>query len=363
LAGKDHHFVPQMLLRRYAIRAGEPQAGLVWRGNLDGSLLRTVAPKDEAAKRQYYRMPSEIETGAGMPVEDLLQKIENGASVAMIKFERGRLLNEDDRHWLAFFLLLQHRRTPAGRRQLRFMDETLATLDYELRLSDRAFVRTVVEQGRDGSVSESEVAEWQEQTLGELRRGELVIRSTPDREVALMFVGLDKLVPALLTEFDWCFLRIPADVGEVVLPDVGVTLYDPTPRFPQSGTGLASSPNSETVLHFASSLVLVLRPGCGTGTTREASPHEVERLNLRAVANSDRCIYGSSERLVASVLASAAADPERVASLRARPPVMWVAEGRGEPKPGPMTFTGESLAGRFTQDFRVSREALEESRS
>jgi hypothetical protein len=159
MAGRDHHFVPQLLLRRFAIPIGEPGAGLVWRGNLDGSLLRTVSPKDEAAKRHYYRMPEEIEQGAGMPVEDLLQKIESGASVAMIKFERGQALDADDRQWLAFFLLLQHRRTPTGRRQLRFMDETVAKLEFELRLSDIAFVRNVLEEGREAKVSDAEVAD------------------------------------------------------------------------------------------------------------------------------------------------------------------------------------------------------------
>ncbi len=359
MAGKDHHFLPRMLLRKFAVPTGAPAAGLVWRGNLDRTLLRTVSPKNEAAKRHYYSMPPEIETGAGMPVEDLLQAIESGASIAMIRFDRGDPLRPEDREWLALFLALQQRRTPAGRRQLRFIDETVAKLEYEARLSDTAFVRRTLEEERGCSVSEAEVKEWQTETRAKLRDGDLVISSTPEREVGLMFVNIETLVPMLLTEFDWCFLSIPSGVGEVVLPDGGVTLFDPTPTFPQSGTALASSPNAETVLHFSPSLVLVLRPGDGHGVTREADAVEVERLNLRAVASSDRCIYGSSEQLVASVLAAAAADPERIERLRPRPPVMWVTEGSGEPKSGPMTFTGESLAGQFTQELFVSAEAFE----
>jgi hypothetical protein len=98
------------------------------------------------------------------------------------------------------------------------------------------------------------------------------------------------------------------------------------------------------------------------GKTREACASEVARLYLRAVANSDRCIYGSSEQLVSSVLAAAAAEPERIEALRPRPPVLWVAEGNGEPQPGPMTFTGESLAGTFTEELYVSAETIEETR-
>lgn len=199
--------------------------------------------------------------------------------------------------------------------------------------------------------------------LARLRSGEIVIESTPDREVGLMFTNLDELVPRLVTQFDWRFYRIPFEAGELVLPDVGVTMYDPTPKLPLSGAGLASSPNSEIVLHLAPDLAVVVRPGTGRGDAFKATVRHVEALNMRAVANSDRCIYGCSRELVESVLASAAADPDRVEALRPRPGTLWIAEGEGEPQPGPINFTGYSLAGTVEETLYVSREGIEEART
>ena len=57
------------------------------------------------------------------------------------------------------------------------------------------------------------------------------------------------------------------------------------------GPGFASSPNAETVL-LSPQLVLLIRPGEGYGFGPGAAPGAIEKLNLRAVACSDRCIYG-----------------------------------------------------------------------
>jgi hypothetical protein len=72
--------------------------------------------------------------------------------------------------------------------------------------------RTLEADGR--VVSEEEVERLQQQTLEELRTDELVIESTAEREVPLMFSQLDQIAPKLVEEFDWKFLQIPPEVGE-----------------------------------------------------------------------------------------------------------------------------------------------------
>lgn len=359
MAGKQHHFLPQFLLRRFAVKSGD-RAGLVWRADLDRQLLRQVAPKHEAAKRFYYRLPPEIEL-PGLTVEELLGKIETGAAAAAIKYERGQRLDREDREWLAFFLLLQRRRTPAGRRELRFMDEVTAKLNFEFKLGSKELARQALSIG-GAAPTDAEVERWQQETLAQLRSGEIVVESTAEREVALMFAHLDTIVPTLLGEFDWRFIEIKRS-GEFVLPDCGVTLYDPTPTFPSAATGLMSSPTSETVLHLSPKLVMVVRPGRGVGDREEASAGQIETLNLRAVADSERCIYGSSEEVVTQVLDAADANPQRIEAMRPRPMTLWIAEGEGEPQAGrPITFTGYSLAGTRTQDVVISQEGIEEAR-
>jgi hypothetical protein len=115
------------------------------------------------------------------------------------------------------------------------------------------------------------------------------------------------------------------------------------------------------VLHLAPHLVLV-KPGSGVGEVFTASAEHVEQINLRAVANSDRCIYGRSAELVSGVLEAGRADPERVAQLRPRPQTIWIAEGEGEPRPGIMTFTGHSVEGTVTHKFEVNPGGLDAAR-
>jgi uncharacterized protein DUF4238 len=359
MAGKRHHYLPQFLLRRFAIKEGEG-AGLVWRADLSGVRLIPVAPKHEAAKRHYYRLPAEV----GLPpdlAENVIAFVESHAASAISKFERRGNLAFEDRYWIALLLALQHKRTPAGRRELRFMDEMTARLQTELRLSDREAVRRAL-SAADDSPSEEEVEQWQKRLLAELASGEITFDSTPDREVGLIFIGIDTLAPILVEQFDWRFLDIPEDVGDVVLPDVGLTLFDPTPKFEESGTGFASSPTSETALYLSPRLVLLLRPGEGSGDRRTATARQIELLNLRAVACSEKCIYGTSNKLVTAVLEQAASEPDRVDSLRPRPPTIWIAESEGEPTAGDVEFVGYSREGTVRRQLYVSEEGIEEAR-
>jgi hypothetical protein len=230
-----------------------------------------------------------------------------------------------------------------------------------MRLSDRDRVRASMTQ-EGASPADEEIEQLQAETLAQLRNGELVVKSTSDREVALMFSNLDAIAPTLVEDFDWRFLVIPSSVGEVVLPDVGVTMYDPTPKFPTAGTGLKSSPRSETVLHLDPHLVLMLRPGRGYGQICEATPAQVENLNMRAIACSDSCVYGRSADVVESVVRRARSDPDRIARLRPRAATIWIAEGEGAPQAGRMEFVGRSLDGTMTQALYVSPEGVDEAR-
>ena len=294
--------------------------------------------------------------------EKVIGQIESLAAAAMTRFERDEALHRSEREAIAYFLALQHRRTPTGRRELRHMDEVLAAQLAELRASDGDAVREALEA--DGEpVTEGEVEQAQQQLLNDLRTGRLVLESTADREIALMFMALDRVVPKLVTEFDWLFLRIPDYLGEIVLPDVGLTLFDPTPPFPESGTGFASSADSETVLHLSPRLALLLHPGEGFGRVRDASADDVERINIRACASSEACIYGSSESLVRDVIERALQDPVRISRLRPRPARIWITESDHGPTAGPANFVGYSTGGTTLRRFNVSEEAAHEAQA
>lgn len=357
--GSDITTSQKLILRRFAIREGD-EAGLIWRASVDGTSIRTVAPKFEAARAHYYALPPELNLPSGF-AEDTLMAIESLTGAAIARFDRDRDLTLDERHALALFLVLQHRRTPTGRRELKFMDEFMARMYAEMQLSDTNVVKRVLMHD-GGTVTEEEVAAWQQARLEELRSGELIIESTPEREVGLMFSNLDTIVPKIVLEFDWRFLLIPEDGPQLVLPDVGLTVYDPEPPFPEAGTGFASSRSSETVLYLDSQFVLMIRPGPGFGDIRHASSEVVETMNRRAIACSDRCIYGPSREAVDAALSLAEHEPKRIEALRPRPPVFWIGEGHGEPQAGPMQFVGHSRTGTTTRELHVSQEGIDEAR-
>lgn len=359
MAGKRHHYLPKLVLRRFSIAQGTHE-GLIWRGGLDDRSLRRVAPKYEAARTHYYSLPPEFNLPPGF-VEDTLMGIESLAGAAIARFERERALTPEDREALAIFLILQHRRTPTGRRELKFADEFMAKMYAELRISDKDAVREVLsESGR--VPTEQQIAEWQTENLRQLREGEIEFESVPGREVALMFSNLESIVPKILTDFDWCLYLIPGDSPQLVLPDVGVTIYDPSPPFPNAGTGFASSPRSETVLYLDSRFVLMLRPGEGSGDFRDADTEIVEKLNRRAIACSDRCIYGAAEQTVSAALERLDREPELIDALRPKPPVFWIAETDGEPQAGTVEFVGHARTGTFSQELHVSQEGIDEAR-
>jgi hypothetical protein len=153
-----HHYRPQFLLRHFAATEGE-RIGLVWRADLDGSRVLQIAPKHEAAKRHYYRVPAELESP--MSPEEILQRVESLAAAAIRAFEQRGSVDLNERQALALFVVLQHRRTPSGRRELRFMDEFVARQEMELRIADRKAARSFL--SKEGSEpSEQAVEAWQE---------------------------------------------------------------------------------------------------------------------------------------------------------------------------------------------------------
>ena len=135
VAGKRHHYLSQFLLRRFAEKAGKRE-GLVWRLDKKSGQSRPVAPKYEAALPHYYRLEHEDGTTDSGP-EDLIARIEAATAAALQRIERGELPSDEDRAWLALFVVLQHRRTPVAREWQRFRDELMSTMMAEVTLGTR----------------------------------------------------------------------------------------------------------------------------------------------------------------------------------------------------------------------------------
>jgi hypothetical protein len=346
MAAKKHHYLPQFLIRRFA-QPGPPP--FVWRLDKKSGRTRLVPPKSQAARHQYYRMEVEgAPFGPEFP-EQTLSRIESLAAPAITRIASGALPSLDERHALALFAALQHVRTPAGRRELRFMDEFAAKMQMELKLGNRSgFAQRMRDTGHGGS--DEELEELRQRTLRDLREGQVDIESTEEREIGLMFMSLDVVAPTLLSDFDWIALHSDSEAC-FVLPDVGLGRIDPTPRHRGAGTGWASSPNSETTLPIDPRACLLVRPGEGRFGTATLDARAVEDVNVRSYAASEVCYFGQSQEAVTSVRRVAKRDRRRVAAYRPRPSRIWITEGERET--GPLDFIGHSLDGRIEARFVV----------
>jgi hypothetical protein len=356
MAGKRHHFLSQFLLRRFAETSGKRE-GLVWRLDKKTGQSRPVAPKYEAALRHYYRLEYEDGTTDSRP-EDVIARIEEATAAALRQIERGELPDDEDRAWLALFVILQHRRTPVAREWQRFRDELMSTMMAEVTLGNvESFHRRA--QVAEPSMTQEQVEEMRLEMLEDLQSGRVKLGSTPSREAAFMFVALDEVAKDLVEKFTWIVVRAPTD-AELVLPGMGISLYDPTPPNPHSGFGFRSSPNSQTLIPVDPRFALALTPGEPVWREADASVEDVDEMNLRAYAWSDAACYGRSQKVVTDLRALARRNRGRVGELAPRPGRIWITEGEADgPETGEFEFTGHSPTGSVRRRFIVKPGAFE----
>jgi hypothetical protein len=352
-AKKSQHFVPRLLLRRFAALEGRWQ-GHVFRLPIAGGAARPAVPKHEAARNRYYDLPDELVDG--LQPETILEKIESGAAVALQRFERRLQPKPEDISMLAYFVALQTNRTPQDRAEARYLDAVMARHLAELRLgaSDR-----VIEFFRrhDPSLSVEEARAEQQRILDDLRAGRIGFDSTDEREVASMFLGLNEAAEQLLSHADFLLIEIE-DGPELVLPDTGYTRYDPAPVGPGSASGFLGSPTVETVVPLRPTLALVVRSGAGRLGHGIGEARYAEELNLRAFAQSQTCLYGRSQEAVVAARRLAKGRPADVIERRRRARTMWFIEGNDGP--GPYRATGYSIDGEQTAWLDVDQEARKE---
>jgi hypothetical protein len=257
--------------------------------------------------------------------------------------------------------VLQHRRTPVARGWLNFLDEFASTLMTEVSLANReSFHRRA--QSAEPNMTFEEVEEMRLELLADLQSGRATIGSTPSREVAAMFVAADQVAEDLVAKFAWGVIRTPG-AKEFVLPDMGITMYDPTPRMPASGLGFGSSPNTETVLPVDPSFAIALTPGPPVWDDAGVDGAAVDELNLRAYAWSSAAVYGQSQKVVTDIRRLARQKREMVGRFKPRPGRLWIAEGDEEKRVGEIEFVGHSPDGTARQRFMVDPRAYDEGES
>jgi hypothetical protein len=292
-----------------------------------------VSPRDATVVKHFYSLDVD---GARHPLlEDALAKVENAAAPVIRELcdvgEDGLATRPElllyERSKLALFIGTSRIRTPIWREQTRSVFNQFADFHAEDRES-----------------------------------GDSPFRPTENDLIAQVGV-VGSYSGWVLCMLDWTFAR--PESGAFIVGDTPVSVFDPTPKYPGSGAGVMSSPNSQLFAPLDPKLGLVVRPnpermeelydaaeklgkprvtddvaarvvGELEGTVAEAMVTErvINDLNLRTYANAQRYVYGS-QRAVTDTRRRAKARPSRVGTYAPAPSRLHILEDHPD-EPGHM---------------------------
>jgi Protein of unknown function (DUF4238) len=340
---KRHHYVPRFLLRRFAedVDAKKPT---VFRLGTKTGANRRCSVENEAVIGHYYRVSDEIPLPPGLP-EKTLGDIETLAADAIRNLEEqtGQLTLERC-HALATFVVLQRKRTPAGRRQFTFMDELTTRLQTEINLNN-AESRAEAMKATGDFESADQAERERLEALRLFHEGGVPIESTPDRQVAGIFLASSNVAETIaLGRFSWYVLR-PNGTQQFVLGDDPVALFDATQPEKPGGLGFGI-PTVDTTLPISPAACLLLKnDGLGRIDDLPADDNLVRHVNLRSYAHADDCIWGSRLETLAGVRRDAKTSPDVLHTVRRRDGAAWIGE-RIPGLPGVYEFEGHFQDGR-----------------
>jgi hypothetical protein len=229
-------------------------------------------------------------------------------------------------------------------------------------LSDREHFHRVMRKRGD---TEEEVEAQRLQALEELRAGRIVGESSPEREVALMFMAVEHTTKTIFEQLGCICLRAPVGgKSPFILSDHPVAHYDPTPKMPDAGAGFMSSPNSMTLIPLDPACALLLVQGQPqTWQDVDVTSDEVDEMNLLTYAWSREAVYGPSQESVTRVRRLAKKNPKVMAEFASRPPRISITESDGPTdKAGPHAFTSRFKGQQATATLHVTKEAFDEAR-
>jgi hypothetical protein len=306
---KRHHFVPQFLLRKFAnednrlfqldVATGRPQG---------------ITPSSAASRRHFYAAVDD-EGVRHARVEAFLATVESHAAPALKRFLAEPLaLSAGNRATLALFFALFGTRTPHAADRTAAASNAAAQMMFGGRLTHPdVFARDYREAIGEGTPEEIE--ELRLSMIKALAEGRVQLKDPRAHAIGLgLQVSAD--LAALIYAATWTVLEAETFF---VTSDTGLAMYDPSPAFPWSGNGWASSPDAETTIPLSTSHCLLITAGDnGRVTSRAAAAENVDAINLRTYGWASGYIYGHSLDAVAYVRRLAKRRREMV--VRPQPP-------------------------------------------
>lgn len=297
-AAKRHHFLSQFLLREFA----HPFKGIDCVFQMETRTRkapRRVPVRTAASRHRYYAVP-DVNGELSNRNEGYLALVESHAAPALRHLlDDPATLTSGERATIAFFIAFQTMRTPAAEQLITTVaNAAFQSAASELYSDRQAFAERHREYFRDGATDE-EIEAFRQETLAQVRDGRLRLSGRAAALSTGLVHAIDN-VPTLI-EFDWTLLRAPG--GGFITSDRGFAIHDSAPPFPWSFQALLSSDHTETTVPLSDDACLLMRPlpmGCRLAV-RDASPREVETINLRTFGWASEHVYGRTQGTLVAV--------------------------------------------------------------
>src|SRR6185295_2241055 len=285
-----------------------------------GSSSSTSRPADPIRLSRSPRHPVDASTRSRTRrgkqnnwIESFLALVESYAAPALRRLEEDPLaLGAGDRQTIAIFLALQGSRTPTGLEKLEFgvqaVSDTMIETMTEHPEGYRSHFRRAIED--EATFTDEQIEEHRQWMMEAHRDGRIVMTDKREQALELMLSTADDVASQV---YAMTWVVVYADEGEFITGDHPLSMFDPTPRFPWSGTAWASSPNAESVFMLSPRACLLVTPGLPRTGREHVGRDRVDEFNLRTYGFAHRHIFGRTQEVVARVRRQARKAPQRVA--------------------------------------------------
>jgi Protein of unknown function (DUF4238) len=307
---KRHHFLPQLLLRRFSF-VHEGREGIFQMKATGRGAPRRVGLRSAASRNRLYSVLGE-DGELSNRHEGYLALIEDHAAPALrCLLEDPDSLTPGQRATIAFFIAVQTMRTPDAAAQVTAVAQTAFQNVTSEMVSDRA---AFAERHRDffgEGADEAEVEAFRKEIIDSVREEKMRLVGARGAAFAEGLRHAVELVPAIIA-FDWTLLRAPD--GGIITCDRGYAIHDPTPPVPWATQGLLSSENSETTFPLSSDACLLLRPEPASAglSIGEIDSRQVEKINLRTYGWAEEYVFGETQAALVAVRKAARQRPADV---------------------------------------------------
>src|SRR5260370_22127253 len=129
---KQHHYVPEFLLRRFST-SPEEQHPPICRLDVKTGTISKLSTLNCAVVQHHNRLSAASDLPSGFP-EAMLSYAEGRSVPVIVNLVRGEMLDMPERVVLSIFIMIQQQRTPRGREWQRFGLEQATKLWFLKRL-------------------------------------------------------------------------------------------------------------------------------------------------------------------------------------------------------------------------------------